>query len=198
MTRLTSVSLVCLMLCFALSGCALWSSEDPQETPLSERRSASADVSAEAGQLFSKAHVLWKGSDVCSDPAQAVHDLDQAIALEPDYADAYMYRGLAYSEMGQDELSFNDLTQSIRLDPKPHRYAYRALALMRQDNMSGARRDLDTSLKMDSSQYRAWNFRGALNMLEENVQAACEDFGQGCKNGDCGGLNAAKKEGLCN
>ncbi len=185
-------------LALALSGCALVSPEEPQQPPLSERRSASeANVDPEAGDLFSRAHILWKGGDVCSDPAMAVHLLDQAIAIQPDYADAHMYRGLAYSEMGRDEETFSDLTRAIRLDPRPHRYAYRALGLIRMGDLEGARRDLDKSLDLDADQYRAWNFRAVVNMMEDKDEAACDDFKRGCKNGDCTGYNAAKKEGIC-
>lgn len=183
---------------FVASGCSFLSPEPEEPTPLSERRSASAThVSPEAGDLFSKAHILWKGGDVCTDPAMAVHLLDQVLEMQPDYADAYMYRGLAYSEMGRDEETLADMTQAIRLDPQSNRYAYRGLAMIRLGNYAGAHRDLDQSLEMDSAQYRAWNFRGALGVLEENPEAACEDFSQACKNGDCSGLQAARKEQLC-
>ena len=189
---------VLLALPLILSGCAFFSSEDSQPTLLSERRSASeANVEPEAGDLFSRAHILWKGGDVCSDPALAVHLLDQALAVQSDYADAHMYRGLAYSEMGRDEETFADLTRAIRLDPRPHRYAYRALGLIRMGDLEGARRDLDRSIAMDKGQYRAWNFRGVLNMMEDKDDEACDDFERGCKNGDCSGFNAAKKEGIC-
>lgn len=195
--------LLCLALAFALSGCGLFSSSETTPPVEEEKPPLTGQVepstpSQEAETLYAKAHVLWKkGGDVCSDPAMAVHLLDQAIAIKPDYADAYMRRGLAYSEMGRDEEAFADLTQAIRLDPKADRYAYRGLGLIRQKNLGGARRDLDQSIKMNADQYRAWNFRGVVNVMEENDEQACSDFKTGCKNGDCTGFNAAKKQGIC-
>lgn len=191
-----------------LSGCGLFASSDPAKSgeaaPAAEDKPAltgqvmPSTPTQEAETLYAKAHVLWKqNSDICSDPALAVHLLDQAIAIKPDYADAHMRRGLAYSEMDRAEEAFADLTLAIRLDPRPDRYAYRGLGLIRQQNLSGARRDLDQSVKMDKSQYRAWNFRAVVNMMENRDSEACSDFKTGCANGDCTGYDAAKKEGFC-
>ena len=200
------LSLVACLLCAALaSGCSLFSSPDakpePGTTPPAAAQAPASDepsAAEEAETLFAKAHVLWKGGgDVCSDPAMAVHLLDQAIALKPDYADAFMRRGLAYSELRNDEEAFSDLTHAIRLDPKPVRYAYRGLGLIRQENLAGARRDLDQSIELDSDQFRAWNLRAVVNVMEHKDDQACSDFNTGCKNGDCSGLNAAKKQGIC-
>ena len=203
--RLSFLAGLCALL---LSGCGLFTSSDPvkpgESAPVEEKKPAltgqvqPSTPTQEAETLYAKAHVLWKqNSDVCSDPALAVHLLDQAIAIMPDYADAYMRRGLAYSEMGRDEEAFADLTQAIRLNPRPDRYAYRGLGLIRQQNLGGARRDLDQSIKMDKSQYRAWNFRAVISMMENKDAQACSDFKTGCANGDCIGYNAAKKEGIC-
>ena len=184
---------------FALSGCGLFAASDPvEEKPVLTGQAAPSTAVQEAETLYARAHVLWKNNgDICSDPAMAVHLLDQAIVVQPDYADAYMRRGLAYSEMGSDDEAFADLTQAIRLDPRPDRYAYRGLGLIRQQNLSGARRDLNESIKMDKSQHRAWNFRAVINVMENKDKEACSDFKTGCANGDCTGYNAARKEGIC-
>lgn len=196
MLRVRLAALLCLLPLFA--ACSLFSADpenkldEPQLPVIREK-----GIAPEAEELFTKAHVLWKGTDVCSDPAMAVYLLDQAIGIEPGFADAFMRRGLAYSEMGKDEEAFADLTQSIRLDPRAERYAYRGLVLIRQHNLGGARRDLDQSLKMEPGQYRAWNFRAVVNVMEEQDQSACDDFKTGCRNGDCSGLDAAKKQAIC-
>ena len=200
MTRLHLSVLITFSCSILLTGCGLFTSSEParEEKPVLTGQVEPSTPSQEAEILYAKAHVLWKqNSDVCSDPALAVHLLDQAIAIMPDYADAYMRRGLAYSEMGRDEEAFADLTQAIRLNPRPDRYAYRGLGLIRQQNLGGARRDLDQSIKMDKSQYRAWNFRAVINVMENKDAEACSDFKTGCANGDCTGYNVSRKEGIC-
>ena len=60
----------------------------------------------------------------------AIADLDQAIRLKPDFADAYFSRGLAYSDKGDYDRAITDFDQAIRLKPDAA-YAYngRGIAL---------------------------------------------------------------------
>ncbi len=152
---------------------------------------------AEAEAAFALAHVLWHNSDVCSDPEQAITLLDKAIRLEPDYADAYLRRGLAKSDQRDWDGAFDDLSKAIRLKPTAEAYAFRGLVSMRGGNGLGARKDYDRSLALNPKQHRAWNFRAALNLLEGQRDAACKDFTKGCDNGDCVGLESAVKFGEC-
>ena len=134
---------------------------------------------------------------MCSDPVQAVEYLDEAIRREPDYAEAYLRRGMALSEQGYADEAFEDLTHAIRLDPTPDAYAYRGLALLRQGNMKGARQDFDEAIRLAPESYRAWNFRGASWLQEGNDAAACEDFEEGCRQGDCSFLEKARDGKIC-
>lgn len=157
----------------------------------------SGKVSPEAETAYSRAHVLWKNGEVCSDPELAVSYLDRAIELQPDYAQAYMRRGLAKSDMHDWDAAFDDLSRAIRLDPSPENYAYRGLISMRGGNYLGARKDYDKSLDLRSRQHRAWNFRAALSLLEGKTAAACDDFDAGCSRGDCTGYESARQAGIC-
>lgn len=157
----------------------------------------SGKINPEAETAFARAHVLWRDSETCSDPALAVELLDKAIALEPEYAEAYMRRGLAKNDQRDWEGAFDDLTRALRLNPSPENYAYRGLISMRSGNALGARKDFDRSIALDDDQHRAWNFRAALNMLEGKNKAACSDFEEGCDNGDCVGLESARASGVC-
>ena len=178
------------------SGCALL--ESPPEPPKEyDPSGASGKWNAEAERLYGKARVLWGNEEVCSDPEQALVYLDEAIRLEPNYAEAYMRRGMALSEQGYSEDAFDDLTRAIRLNPTSDAYAYRGLALLRQGDMKGARQDFDEAIRLDPDSHRAWNFRGALWLKEGNDSAACKDFEEGCAQGDCSFLETARKEKLC-
>ena len=48
---------------------------------------------------------------------RVIADFTQAIRLAPDYAKAYMERGRAYDEKGDNDRTIADYTQAIRLDP---------------------------------------------------------------------------------
>lgn len=49
---------------------------------------------------------------------RAIHDLDQAIVLDPKSASAFQSRGTAYTLKGQNERAIQDFNQAIQLDPK--------------------------------------------------------------------------------
>jgi tetratricopeptide (TPR) repeat protein len=151
----------------------------------------------EAETNYALARALWGNTEVCRDPKQAILYLDKTIELAPDYADAYMRRGLAKSDLRDWDSAFDDITAAIRLEPKPDYYAYRGLVSMRGGNSLGARKDFNRSLEIKSGQHRAWNFRGGLNILLHDYPAACADFKKGCSNGDCTGLESAKQNGYC-
>lgn len=200
---------------FFLGGCALFS-EPPQspspspgaEQPSGDRQADEAGLSGvykpEAERAFAEARVLWKrqlstlaDAEVCSDPEKAVTLLDKAIGLEPEYADAYARRGLAQSELGRREEAFDDLTAAIRFAPKPEYYAYRALVSLRGGDSRAAARDLAYSLKKQPDQSRAHNFKGVLELGEDDKAAACASFGKGCSNGDCSFIEAAREAKIC-
>lgn len=151
----------------------------------------------EAEKNYTLARLLWKDGDVCTNPDQAIEYLSKAIKIEPDYAEAYLRRGMAYSDIYQWENAFEDLTKSIRLNPVPMAYAYRGLVFMRMGNALGAQKDLTRSIEIDSKQHRAWNYRGAVKIMVHDYNGACKDFARGCSNGDCTGLNSAKEHNYC-
>jgi tetratricopeptide (TPR) repeat protein len=48
---------------------------------------------------------------------RAIADYDQAIRLNPNYAEAFNYRATTYHTMGQTDRAIEDLDQAIRLNP---------------------------------------------------------------------------------
>ena len=48
---------------------------------------------------------------------KAIADLNEAIKLKPDYADAYCNRGIAYNNSGEFDKAIADLNEAIRLKP---------------------------------------------------------------------------------
>jgi tetratricopeptide (TPR) repeat protein len=192
---------VLLYLLSALAGCAEKAEPVPaQPNPLG----LSGKISPEAETAYAQARVLWRsspasssGAEICSDPAQAVALLDKALLLEPEYAEAYLRRGLAKSDLGDFTSAFDDATAAIRLRPSPEYYAYRALISMKAGHRAGARRDLEYSLEKDSSRHPAWTFLGLLDLLEGRPDDACAHFARACARGDCSRLEAARREKLC-
>jgi tetratricopeptide (TPR) repeat protein len=198
---LRATSLFCLCLLPALAGCAERTMPAPAKpNPLG----LSGKISPEAETAYSQARVLWRSSptsssgiESCSDPVKAIALLDKVLALEPEYAQAYLRRGLAKSDLGEFSSAFDDATAAIRLSPSPENYAYRALISIMAGHYAGARRDLEYSLEKDSSRHLAWSFLGVLDMLEGDGDEACKDYAQACSTGNCLPLEAARRTALC-
>lgn len=180
-----------IIVCVTVAGCGDKALSPHNPMGLSGKRNP------EAESAFARAHILWNQNDVCSDPLLAEEFLSKAIRLEPHYAEAYLRRGLARGQLRDWDNAFDDLSRAIRLNPTAEAYAFRGLVSFRGGNYLGARKDLDRSLEMTKRQHRAWNFRGALNRAEGYLDAACEDFHEGCDYGDCVGLESAIERGEC-
>jgi Flp pilus assembly protein TadD len=54
---------------------------------------------------------------VHNDAREAVEDLSRAITLDPDNAEAFYQRGLAYALMGEADKAVADYEQTCALDP---------------------------------------------------------------------------------
>lgn len=186
--------ILCLGLVLFTSGCG---TKEQAELGRFNPMGTSGIHNEEAERAFAKAHILWHGEH-CTDPDQAIEWLTEAIKLEPAYAQAWLRRGLAYSDKRWYDLALDDLNKAVRLAPSAESYAYRGLAEMRLGNLLGAESDLTKAIAIDPTYHRAWNFRGATRVLDERISAGCEDFAMGCKNGDCTGRDNAVKNGLCN
>ncbi|WP_243451293.1 tetratricopeptide repeat protein [Desulfovibrio psychrotolerans] len=190
--RRVAAGMLCAVLLLGLAACG---GKEPELGRFNPGGTAGR-YNEQAERAFARAHILWRG-ETCSDPDLAVTLLTEAVELEPEYAQAWLRRGLAYSDKRWYDLALEDLNRAVRLAPTPESYAYRGLVQMRLGNYLGAEQDLTTAAEMNPGYHRAWNFRAATKLLNGNVPGACEDFARGCKAGDCTGLENAKKERWC-
>jgi regulator of sirC expression with transglutaminase-like and TPR domain len=46
---------------------------------------------------------------------RTIRDLDRAIQLNPDFADAYFHRGITYADKGEKEKAIEDLQKALEL-----------------------------------------------------------------------------------
>jgi len=69
-----------------------------------------------AADWFNEAHTLSDGKKY-TDPINAVEYLNNAIKLQPNYAETYYNRGVAYDKLGQYQRAIEDYNQAFRLNP---------------------------------------------------------------------------------
>jgi tetratricopeptide (TPR) repeat protein len=111
-------------------------------------------------------------------------DLDQAIQINPKFADAYYYRGLSSSSSE----SIQDFTKAIELDP-PFSAAYfeRGLAQIREISYTdeidvharqNAIRDFSQAIELAPNYARAYYYRGRLHSLGQDDSKAVKDYAQ--------------------
>lgn len=61
---------------------------------------------------------------IAGDLDAAISCYSEAIKLNPQFAEAYIKRGLAYSELGMYEKAIQDCTEAIKLNPNDAGYYY--------------------------------------------------------------------------
>ncbi len=114
----------------------------------------------------------WRGWDA-NDRDEAFDDLNRAIALDPELAEAYAYRGCLHIDGDRNEAAVADLQRAIELDPYDSlAYTCRGGALVNLGRNDEALRDLDKSLALNAYDGYALSNRGAaLLNLGRNEEA---------------------------
>ena len=129
-----------------------------------------------AVEWFDKAMVLWDGKRYV-DLHKALENLIQAIRLDPNLAQAYTNRGLAYSGLKQYQQAIADYNQAIRLDPNDaSAYNNRGVAYGRLEQYQRAIVDYNKAIRLEPNDAMAYNNRGiAYNNLDQ-YQRAIADY----------------------
>jgi lipoprotein NlpI len=130
---------------------------------------------------------------------KARHDLDQAIALQPDIAKLFYTRGYIRMNDGDAAGAVEDFSQAIRLDPHfAVAYGNRAEALMTLGRTDEAMRDINEAIRLAPSYahplYDPYATRASIKEAKGDVKGAEADRAQGSraqgKSGQPGSLNA--------
>ncbi|MBI2713815.1 MAG: tetratricopeptide repeat protein [Rhizobiales bacterium] len=95
---------------------------------------------------------------------RAIQDYDQAIRLNPNYANAFYNRGNAYDDKGQTDRAIQDYDQAIKLNPN-HANAFnnRGLAYKNKGQTDRAIQDFDQAIRLNP------NFTLAINNRAEAI-----------------------------
>jgi tetratricopeptide (TPR) repeat protein len=127
----------------------------------------------EAQQAFAAAQRLF---DVAR-YEQVIVSCDRAIALKPDFAEAYLLRGKARVAHYDADLAAADFSKAIELRPRdPQVLLERASAYVDQKNYRAAIADATGALAIDSHLARAYNLRATALRATGDAQKAVADF----------------------
>jgi tetratricopeptide (TPR) repeat protein len=96
-----------------------------------------------------------------NDPDQALPYIDRAIQLDPQFADAYVQKGVIDGYKGRCEAAIQEFNRALELNPRLARaYSNRGNCYWNFKNTDQAIRDYSASLALDSTQPEALATRG--------------------------------------
>jgi tetratricopeptide (TPR) repeat protein len=107
----------------------------------------------------------------------AIGEFSRALEEDPDFAEAYLQRGLAYYDSGATLQAVSDYNEVLKLNPESvQAYYSRALARMVLKNLPGALADVDQAIRLNLDYAAGYNLRGILRRKEGNIQDAIANF----------------------
>jgi tetratricopeptide (TPR) repeat protein len=146
-----------------------------------------------------KATALWKpnGETTFTNPKKAIDYLNKAIKMQPDFADAYWIRGLAYADLGQYQRAIEDYNKSMRLKPNDLIYNHRGLAYRNLGQYQLCIEEYNEAIRLKSVEADAYYERGICYYKQGKNQLGCNDARKACALGNCKLLELAHTAGAC-
>jgi len=112
-----------------------------------------------------------------NDPGKAIEYLNNAIKMQPDYADAYCTRANAYVALGQHQRAIEDINKSIRMKPDDARYYYnRGTIYAGLGQYQLTIEDCNKAISLKPDDAGAYLNRGAAYLEIGQHQRGIEDF----------------------
>jgi tetratricopeptide (TPR) repeat protein len=110
---------------------------------------------------------------------RAIEDFDQAIRLNPNFAEAYVKRSIAHALKGQPDRAIEDLDQAIRLNPNyAEAFNYRGANYARKFQLDHAIADFDKAIRLNPNFAEAFSNRGNAYRRKGQLDRAIEDLDQ--------------------
>jgi tetratricopeptide (TPR) repeat protein len=108
---------------------------------------------------------------------EAIRDYTEAIRRDPNYALAYMNRGVAYAKKGNLDRAIEQYTEALRLDPKMAvAYRNRARDLLAKEDFDRAIADLTESLRLEPDHADAFSDRAYGYLKKKRFDEAKSDY----------------------
>jgi len=171
----------------AYTGLRIYNAEDcKQKCPYYEKKKDSRDAIKNDGEQvtqdltarewFFKAEALMEAKK-CNAAKKVIEYVDNAIKLQPDYADAYVSRGNAYSCLGQYQRTIEDCDKAISLKTTLRALAHnnRGGAYLELGQKNRAIEDFNEAIRLNPKYAEAYFNRGNAYYDLNQYQLAIEE-----------------------
>ena len=119
--------------------------------------------------------------EIEANPDKAIKDYTDAIRQEPDVAEYYFKRGIAYAYcIGEYDIGITDFNEAIRLDPKVALYYIgRGAVYYNKKDFDRALADFNQAIRLDPNLAGAYNGRGNVYAIDKkDYDRAIADYNQ--------------------
>ena len=107
----------------------------------------------------------------------AITDYTRAIELDPEYAEAYNYRGFVHLNNGDIDKAIADYTKAIDIDQElTEAYKDRATAYLANSDFGNAITDYTKAIQLDPDDTNIYNYRGFAYFRNSEVDKAIDDL----------------------
>jgi len=128
-----------------------------------------------AQEWYSKAQALMDDK-ILRKPKEAIQYLDNAIKSQPDFADAYIYRGKIYESLGHYQQAIDDCNTAIRLKPdNADAYICRGYAYGKLGQNQREMKDCNTAIRLQPDNADAYICRGHVYLKQDQYQQTIKD-----------------------
>jgi lipoprotein NlpI len=110
---------------------------------------------------------------------RAIQDFNEAIRLNPNYAQAYNNRGIAYFDKRENDRAIQDFNEAIRLDPNAFEaYGNRGYAYRNKGDNDRAIQDFNEVIRLNPNLTVAYINRGIAYRNKQEYDRAIQDFNE--------------------
>ena len=149
---------------------------EKQSTQKLKKKFQQASQGLTAVDWLDKALALWDGAKF-TDPKKVIEYSSNAIIIQPDFAEGYGNRGLAYANLGQYNRAIEDYNETIRLKPNlANAYSNRGLAYANLGQYQLSIDDYNEAIRLSPASVQYYQNRGSSYLNLGHYQRSIEDF----------------------
>jgi tetratricopeptide (TPR) repeat protein len=129
---------------------------------------------------------------------EAIYHYNEAIRLNPNYAEAYNNRGTLYGKIRQYQLAIKDFNKAINLYPNYAEAHYnKGLTYFMSGQYQSAIKYYNKAITLKSDYADAYSNRAVAYFKKGDRNLGCLDAQKACELGNCKILKSAKDKGYC-